>query len=272
MATVLLVILLITVAALFIYKNTMFSTDALSIKITGPIQAGMGDEIEYTVTYKNIGNFVMENPKLVFTLPDNSLTEDNTLRFTQKVKDISPGEENALSFKVRLLGKEGDVKTAKASLTYNPHNLSVRYESDADIKTTINAVATALVYDMPLTPIKGQTMTYSLQYASSVDYPLENISIKLDKIEGFTFKSSNPASLDSNEYKLPTLMLGQGGKINIMGIINSDAPDNLHFVARLGKWVDGTFVVIKETVDDVFVVEPPAPIETSPVDILPILQ
>ncbi len=242
--------------AFFSYRNAVFSTDVLSLKITGPVQTRMGDEIEYTVTYKNNGNFVMENPTLVFMLPDNSLTEDNVLRFTQKIKDINSGEENALMFKARFLGKGGDIKNVKASLSYTPRNLSIRYESNATFSTNIDTVPLTLAYDIPSAPVKGQEITYSVQYASNVDYPLENMSIRLDPISGFNFKSSDPVSLDSNEYKLPTLTLGQSGKITITGIITAEASSPLYFAARLGMWKDGAFVTVKEATQDVQVTEP----------------
>src|SRR5262245_47366888 len=118
------VVLALAFVAFWLYREGTFSKEILRLEILGPDTANMGDEVEYTVKYKNNGNFVLEHPKLVFTLPDNSLTEDSSKRVEQDLKDIYPGGEEFIKIKARLLGKEGDLKVAKASLTYTPKNLT----------------------------------------------------------------------------------------------------------------------------------------------------
>jgi uncharacterized repeat protein (TIGR01451 family) len=82
----------------------MFSKEILRLEIFGPDIAKIGEEIEYTVQYKNNGNFVLEQPKLTFILPDNSLTEDSKLMLVQTLDDIYPGVQESVKFKARLLG------------------------------------------------------------------------------------------------------------------------------------------------------------------------
>ena len=100
--------------ALFYWRQVTYSSQALSLEVSGPESATMGSQITYTVSYKNTGNFVMEKPNLVFQLPDNSLTEDGKTRFNQALNDIYPGGEDFVKFRGRLLGKEGDLKAARA--------------------------------------------------------------------------------------------------------------------------------------------------------------
>lgn len=247
----LIVSILIGLTIFWYYRETIFSKEILKLEILGEDNAKIGEEITYTVKYKNNGNFVLENPKIVFELPDNSLTEDNKLRFSNEVKDIYPGQEESLQFKGRLLGKEGDVKVAHVSLSYNPHNLSARYESTTTFSTKIESVPITLTYDSLTKIEKGKELRYSLNYFSNVDYPLENLSIKIDPIKGFAITSSDPASLDHTEWKLKTLMKGQGGRIKISGTATTDAESQLHFVSKIGMWQNGTFVVIKEASQDI---------------------
>ncbi len=238
------------------YRDTIFSKEILKLEILGSDTAKVGDEIEYTVKYKNNGNFVLENPKLTFELPDNSLTEDGKTRLTQDLKDIYPGDEDFVQFKARLLGKEGDLKVAHAWLSYIPKNLSVRYESDTTFTTKIDNSPITLGFDLPSKVEKGKEITYSINYFSNIDYPLENLSVKVDSVSGFTFESADPTSLDNVEWKLNTLNKAQGGRINIKGLISADTGSHLTFSAHLGVWQDGTFVVVKEVTQDVEVIEP----------------
>lgn len=248
-------ILAISVAFWF-WRESMFSKEILRVDILGTDAAKVGEEIEYTVKYKNNGNFVLENPKLIFVMPDNSLTEDGKTIITQDLKDIYPGDEELVKIKTRLLGKEGDLKTAKASISYTPKNLTAKYESKTTFTTKIDKVPITLDFDIPSKIEKGKDLQYSINYFSNIDYPLENLSLKIDQTDGFSFTSSDPSSLDHAEWKLKTLNKAQGGRITIKGSINADTNKTLTFSANLGMWQNGNFIVIKQATQDVQIIQP----------------
>lgn len=238
------------------WRDSIFSKEILRLEILGPDTAKAGDEIEYTVKYKNNGNFTLETPKLIFQLPDNSLTEDGKLRLSQDVGDIYPGVEGSVTFKTRLLGKEGDLKTAHAWLSYVPKNLSARYEGDTTLTTKIDTVPITFTYDVPSKIEKGKEISYAINYFSNIDYPLENLSIKIDSTDGFNLTSSSPISLDNTEWKLAVLQKAQGGRISFRGLATADSGSHLNFSAHLGMWQDGSFLVIKDVTEDVEIISP----------------
>ena len=257
---ILFIILILIIIAGFVgfwfYRESMFSKEILRLDILGPDTAKVGDEIEYTVKYKNNGNFILQNPELIFYLPDNSLTEDGKTIITQDLKDIYPGDEELVTIKARLLGKEGDLKTAKAALSYMPQNLTVRYESDTTFTTKIDVVPITLDFDLPTKVETGKDLQYSINYFSNIDYPLDNLSIKIDPTSGFDFESSDPASLDNTEWKLQTLNKAQGGRISITGKVTADTNKNLTFSASLGMWQNGNFIVIKQATANAQIIQP----------------
>lgn len=253
---VLFLVLVIGSVGFWFYRDRIFSKEVLRVEILGPENAKAGDEIEYTVKYKNNGNFVLEKPKLSFELPEYSLTEDEKTRFTQDIKDIYPGEENIIKFKGVLLGKENDIKTARARISYIPKNLSARYESETTFTTKIEAVSLSLNFDMPSKVEKSKEFAYSLNYFSNIDYPLENLSVKIEQAQGFDIKSSDPVSLDNLEWKISTLNKSQGGRINIRGSILSGQESQIVFLAKLGMWQNGNFIVIKEVQREIQVIQP----------------
>src|SRR3989338_8478770 len=110
----------------------------------------------------------------------------------QNLKDIYPGDEEFVKFKTRLLGKEGDLKSAKASLSYIPKNLTAPFESGTTFTTKIETVPITLDFDLPSKIEKGKDLQYSINYFSNIDYPLENLSLKIDPADGFNFISSEP--------------------------------------------------------------------------------
>ncbi len=245
------ILLVIGFIGFFYYRENNFSNEILTLNISGPETAVMGKDVVYTVHYKNNGNFALENPKITFQLPENSLTEDNRLLIIQTLDDVAPGQESSATFTAKLVGQEGDLKVAGAWFSYTPHNLTVRYESNVTFTTKIDIVPITLTYDTSSGFERGKEVTYAINYASDVDYPLENLSIRIDPVNGFSVTKGQPTSLDNVEWKINTLKKGQGGKILITGIVAGDAPDTMTFSAKLGLRQAGNFIVIRELKQDV---------------------
>ena len=78
-------VILIGSVTYWFYLQSTFSKEILRLEILGSDTAKVGDEITYTIKYKNNGNTVLENPKLIFYMPDNSLTEDGKTIINQKI-------------------------------------------------------------------------------------------------------------------------------------------------------------------------------------------
>lgn len=255
---VFLTIILIVVGffGFWLYRDRVFSKEILKLEILGPENAKMGEEIEYTIKYRNNGNFVLQEPRLVFEIPEQSLSEDGKTRFTEELKDIYPGDEDFIKIKTKLFGSKDSLGVATARLSYMPKNLTVRFESETTLTTKITEVPITFDFDLPTKAERGKEVQYSLNYFSNIDYPLDNLSIKIDAINGFQIESSSPVSLDKSEWKLPTLNKAQGGRITINGRVSADPNQRLNFSAKLGMWKDGEFILIKETSQEVSVIEP----------------
>jgi hypothetical protein len=253
---ILIIAVIIISVAFWLYRESMFSKEILRLEILGPEKIKAGEEIEYIIKYKNNGNFVLENPKLIFDLPQSSLTEDGKTRLMQDLQDIYPGKEELIKIKTRFLGKEGDSKTAKAIISYTPKNLTARYEAETSFTTQIDSVPITLDFDLPTRFEKGKQIQYSVNYFSNIDYPLENLILKIYPVSGFNFESSDPKSLDNHEWELETINKTDGGRINITGRIASEDVQKLIFKAEIGMWRQNNFVVIKEVEKEVEIIQP----------------
>ena len=240
----------------WLYRESMFSKEILRVDILGPETVKVGEELEYSVKYKNNGNFALENPSLIFDLPENSFTEDGRTRIIQDLDDVYPGDEEIVKIKARIFGKEGDLKTAKAVISYTPKNLTVRYESDTSFTIEIDEVPITLDFDLPSKVEKGKELKYSINYFSNIDFAIDNLGLKLEPMPGFESVSSDPSSLDGLEWKLDPLKKAEGGRVNIQGLVTADTGRTLNFSAQLGVWQGGNFVAIKEAKKEVQVIQP----------------
>lgn len=262
--------LILVVAGVWFWQKNSYSKEVLKLEIIAPQEVSILDEVEYTLKYKNNGDLRLEEPKLVFEFPEYTLAplsadsgSDNQPMPRKEMSsqelggDIYPGEEKVVKFKVRLFGKEGDIKTAKASISYKPKNLSVRYESTTTATSVVKPINFTFDFDLPSKIESGRKVNFLLNYFSSLSYPLTNLGIKIQYPSGFEFESSKPKSLDKGEWEISLLNKTDGGRIEIDGTLNGSTKDQKVFKAQIGVWQnDNTFIVLKEATKIVEIGEP----------------
>jgi len=254
------IITLITIGLILIgywyYRGQTFSKGIMKLEILGPDSAQIGKEITYTVRYKNNSDFTLEDPKLTFEYPEYSLGEDGKNRAIQVLEDIYPGDEKFVQFKARLLGKESDLKTAKAYLSYRPKNLTAYYESETTFTTKIDLVPLSLDIDLPSKLEAGREIEFSLNYFSNMDYDLSGLRITVQYPENFEFLGSDPKTLEKTEWEISSLKKAEGGRIKINGRSTAEAGNKIKFEADLGIWQQDEFILLKETEKEVEIIEP----------------
>lgn len=241
----------------YYYQRNVYSKDVLKLEILGPDTVELGEDIEYIVKYKNNGDFVLEEPKLIFEYPQYSVVEnDKPQRQEISLDDIYPGAENSLSFKGKLLGKENEPKVAKVWLSYRPKNLKARYESATTLTTIIRLVPLTFEFDLPSKVESGKEFNFRLNYFSNVNYPLSNLRIFIDYPSDFEFISSTPKSLEKTEWGIGLLNRTDGGRIEIVGKVSGEPTEEKIFRARLGIWQDGEYILLKEAVRGLEIMQP----------------
>lgn len=242
-------VLAITAGAAFWYwQKNQFSKEEFKVEISGPALAQASEEISYAVRLKNNGRFRVEAPEFSFNFPKNAVpSDDKPMRITQQLEDIYPGEERTFEFKARLFGKKNETVEAKAVVTYQLKNLKNRYESKTGLATQINLVPLNFEFDMPARVETGEKVNFTLNYFSSMDYPLENLRVRIEYPSGFKFSKSKPVALDEKEWKISNLVLTDGGRIEISGSLDGGEGDQKIFKAQLGFISqDGEFVLLQE--------------------------
>ena len=177
---------LIGIGGFFWYwQNNSYSKEILRLEILGPSEVILGQEVEYVIRYKNSGNFRLDDPELIFEPPEYSFKDEKIfgrqiLGPEQLGQAIYPGEERTFSFKIRLLGREGDIKIAKAFLSYQPKNLKARYESTTSFTTIIKSAPIAFEFDLPSKIESGKDFSFRMNYFSNVDYLLTDLRVQID--------------------------------------------------------------------------------------------
>lgn len=261
--TIFIVILavLVGIAGFYYYQKNIYSKDILKLEILGPEEADLLEEVEYIVKYKNNGNTRLEEPELTFEYPEYSLpVEDDSLRAVRDSDELGgaiyPGEEKTFYFKVRLLGKEGEAKIARANLTYRPKNLKARYDSETTFTTVIKKVPLTFEFDLSSKIESGKDLRFRLNYFSNIDYPVSDLRIAIEYPSNFEFIESTPQSLEKTEWEIGFLNKAEGGRVEIAGKLRGEVGEEKVFKAKIGSWQDGEFILLKETAKSIEIVKP----------------
>ncbi|MFH1657425.1 MAG: hypothetical protein ABH919_03080 [bacterium] len=253
--------ILIGAVGYYYYARNVYSRDTLKLEILSADKVQLGQEVEYIIKYKNNGNIRLEEPKLVFEYPQHTLLEgEKSLRQEigpEKLGEaIYPGEEKIVRFKGRLLGTEGEIKEAKAWLSYRPKNLSARYESDTTFNTIIEKVPLVFEYDLPSKIESGKNIQFRINYSSNIDYPLSDLRCIIEYPSGFEFLKSTPKSMENTEWEISLLNRAEGGRIEVWGVLSGEVREQKNFKAKLGIWQEGEFILLKEIDKRVEIIEP----------------
>ena len=249
------------IAGSYYYQKNIYSKEILKLEILGPEETDLLQEVEYIVKYKNNGDTRLEEPELIFEYPEYSIPIGETsLRITKNSEELGgaiyPGEEKTFNFKVRLLGKEGEAKTAKAILSYRPKNLKASYESSTTFTTIIKKVPLTFEFDLPSKVESGKEFKFRLNYFSNIDYPLSNLRIAIEYPSNFEFIESTPKSLEKKEWDIGLLNKAEGGRIEITGKLSGEVGEEKVFQAEIGSWQEGEFVLLKEINEGIALVKP----------------
>lgn len=263
---VLVTILLLALSAWFWQRN-IYSKEILKIDILAPKEVKAGEETEYSVTYKNNGTVRLEQVRLIFEFPSGSIPSEGTpvlstgsgdisRRFIQRLEDVYPGQQKTFTFKGRLFGKEGELKEARALLSYRPKNLSASYQSETTANTAISEVPLSLDLDVPSKVTNLDSFNFSLNYSSHSAYPFSGLRITMEYPQGFELAKTIPPSVGEGEWNVGTLNKSEGGKITVQGALQGGIGSSFVFHATIGSWKEGTYILLKEVTKAVEIESP----------------
>ncbi len=229
---------------------TSFDKDKIRLEIKGAERVISGEETTYTVRYQNQTRLDLTQVELVFHYPDQSIpsqTED--LVQIIDLPDLVIGQENQVDLPARIIGLQGEEKKAWAELSYQPSGLSSTFTNRTEFTTKIISVPLILDLDLPSHLVSGQSFKFSLKYLNQAEVSFDNLRVRIDYPNGFTFQSAEPQPLEEDSiWLLDGLMAGQEGKIFIQGLIQGEEGQSKSFKAELGIFEEEKFTPIAETV------------------------
>lgn len=223
---VLLALLLLIVSFVsFWFGRPSFSEAGVVLKLDGPSQVSVGDEVAYKLTIGNDSRVDLNEIKLKFSYPDDSvvikdgaIVSDLSQEF--EIGKLSPGQKNEMEFKAFLVGDRGNIKTTKAELNFKAGDLRTQFEKETSISTTITSLPVSLTLVAPPNAVPGQAVNYLLDYRNESGSDIADLLFEFDYPDGFAFQKGTPSpSRGNNSWTVPVLKKNAGGRINIQGVL-----------------------------------------------------
>src|SRR3989338_4045731 len=246
---VLLALLLAIVSFLsFWFGSPSFSESGVKLDIEGPAQAAVGDEVVYKLKYSNTTKLDLNNMIFKFTYPDDSVVlkdgvVTNNLSETFTVDQLSPGQETIREFRAFLVGDRGNIKTAKAELSYRAGDLRTVFEKTASFSTTIISLPISLTLSAPPNSVPGQVVNYVLDYRNETSSDINDLRFEFDYPDGFIFQRATPSPNEGNYvWNIPVLKQGSGERISITGILNGKEGETKTISVALKRKIGDQYV------------------------------
>lgn len=219
-------VLLIFSFVSFWFGRPSFSENDVKLEIEGPNQVTVGDEVVYKLKYANKSKLDLHNVRIKFSYPEDSVVlKDGTLskELTEVIDldELSGGQTSEKEFRVFLVGDRGNIKTAKAEISYRAGDLRTNFEKSVSLATTITSLPISLTLVAPPTSTPGQSVNYLLDYRNESGNDVSGLRFEFDYPEGFSFQRSVPDPSERNSvWSIPSLQKGKGGRISIQGLLN----------------------------------------------------
>lgn len=245
----LLALLLLIVSFIsFWFGRPSFSESAVVLKLDGPSQASVGDEITYKLTLGNDSRVDLNQLKLKFTHPDDSVVlKDGTvvsgLSQELAIDKISPGQKQEVEFKAFLVGDRGNIKTAKAELFFRAGDLRTEFQKEVLLSTTITSLPVSLTLVAPPNAVPGQAVNYMLDYRNESGSDIADLLFQFNYPDGFAFQSATPSpSQGNNTWAVSVLRQNTGGRISIHGALTGKEGEAKKLSVVLKRKIGDRFV------------------------------
>ena len=223
---VLLALLLLIVSFVsFWFGRPSFSEAGVVLKLDGPSQVSVGDEVTYKLTLGNDSRVDLNEIKLKFSYPDDSvvikdgsIVSDLSQEF--EIDKLTPGQKNEMEFKAFLVGDKGNIKTTKAELNFKAGDLKTQFEKETSISTTIVSLPVSLTLVAPPNAVPGQAVNYILDYRNESGSDIADLLFEFDYPDCFAFQKGTPSPSQGNSsWTVPVLKKNAGGRISIQGAL-----------------------------------------------------
>ncbi|MFZ2188583.1 MAG: hypothetical protein WAV73_03435 [Candidatus Moraniibacteriota bacterium] len=235
-------------------KQSFFDVDRLSVSLEGPSEVKSGNLITYEIKYKNDNRADLKNVTLRMSYPEDFKPEGNadfksegTMVSVLEFTDIKGQSEGKIVFNGRTYSPRGNLIKIKAEISYIPSTVSTTFVAGDQLSIGVISTPITLEVTAPQNISSNDEVNYLVNYKNEGAENFENIRIKIDYPEQFTFTSSDPKVFEGNNiWYVGSLAGGQSGKIVVAGKMSGNRDEVKLAKVTIGANSNGGFVSYNE--------------------------
>ncbi len=234
-------ILLIAIGYYFLWPRDQ---GEVSIALSAPTSARVGEPFSLKVNYSNNGAKPVREAKLIVYIPEGMafVGKSTDVRFVEQfIGDLSPGTLNNTEYMLIATNGVQTVKHIDAKIAYTSGiNTNVQFESKVGADVEIGQPLVTLSFETPEKVFNGQGFEATVNYENSSDIDLDKVRLKMDYAPIFQFTKANPApNKSNNSWDLGPLKRGEKKKVVITGGVLGSAESSFQFKASLSADFNG---------------------------------
>lgn len=230
-----------------------FSMKNVTGEITGPGSVTAGDEITFSVTYRNNTKVALGNAQITFGWPEGAISSESAtgtafdagMKVNTDIGTILAGQEKTATFKGRVYGSKDDVKTVQTVFSYIPEGFSSPFEDKKSFTFSIASTPFALNVNVPAQGVSDKEIDITLEYVNQSSADFDNIVIRGIYPSGFQLVSANPVPDQggNNMWTLNSVKGMESGKIELKGTLSGVQGESKSLFFEIGSMVqEGQFV------------------------------
>lgn len=229
------VVLILVIALALILRGGQFSEGAVDFKIEGPTESSSGDLVSYKVTYKNKSSTRLSDVKLNFFYPTDSIVfrDNNIINTTNEAFDVGElggGASGEKELPAYIVGDKGNIKIARANLTFKAGKINAVFKKESSLATTITNLAVPITLVASPTVVNGQSLSYLVDYRNQSSDDFKDLRFKVRYPQGFRVQRYVPAptgrETSQDFWDVPILKKDGGSRITIQGSLTGVEKEN----------------------------------------------
>lgn len=235
-------------------KQSSFNEDRVAVAIDGPGEAKSGRLLNYEVSFKNDNRVDLKDAVLKFTYPESFKPEDmvgfkmdSSTGGSLNIGTVKAHDLGKMTFSGRAYSPTGTLMYLKAELAYMPSNFNSQFSSK--VQLPINVISSPITLEImaPQNVSGGDSVDYLITYRNESRDDFDDIRIRAEYPEGFTFSGAVPkVSEGNNVWYIGNVAAGKTDKIVISGKLEGNRDEMKTVKVYVGSVNQGQFFSYSE--------------------------
>ena len=212
--------------ALYIRKSA-FTEQQVKVSISGPEKVKSGESVSFDIDYQNLNRAALTGAVLYINYSENFKPSGN-LQFESEgpstskfnIGNIAGKTNGKVTIQGKFFGASDALVYFEVKLDYKPSTFNSTFEAKANSSVFISSSPLTIEVSGPLNEASGNAVSYVVKYQNTGQEDFNDLKLKADFPDGFSFSSSDPlAAQGNNIWYIGTLAAGQSGQVKVNGTV-----------------------------------------------------